>query len=241
MEDSLMVTADSMYNAFLPDDRPAYVRRFVRQLVSALKTDNSWKYEFPKLKEEINITYPEDNGFRLFNWVIATSTNTRRYYGAIQMPSEELKLYPLVDYSMGVSKCLEDEVMTSQRWFGGLIYRIIPHEVDGETVYTLFTMNSASPMSNKKVLDPMRITDDGPIFGAQIFELNSSCNPEKLINRFVIEYKKDVQASMNWDAEYNAIVFDRLVSQVNDPNRKYTYVPSGQYDGFKWKGGKWTL
>ena len=44
---------------------------------------------------------------------------------------------------------------------------------------------------------------------------------------------------MNWDAEFNAIFFDKLISQVNDPNRKYTYVPSGQYDGFKWSNGKW--
>jgi hypothetical protein len=35
------------------------------------------------------------------------------------------------------------------------------------------------------------------------------------------------------------VYFDRLASDVNDPNRKYTYVPSGQYDGFKWEGDQW--
>jgi hypothetical protein len=28
---------------------------------------------------------------------------------------------------------------------------------------------------------------------------------------------------------------------VNDTNRKYTFVPSSQYDGFKWENGKWNL
>jgi hypothetical protein len=44
---------------------------------------------------------------------------------------------------------------------------------------------------------------------------------------------------MNWDAELNAIFFDKLVSQVNDPNRKYTFVPTGQYDGFRWGNDQW--
>lgn len=240
MEDSMLLTADSMYHAFIPDDRAIYTERFVKQLVQALKQPNSWDYEFPKLKEQINILYPDNKSFRIFNWAIAPTEVTRRYYGAIQMPGETLKLHPLIDYSDKIKSCVEDTVLTGGKWYGGLIYKIMGMEVDGETVYTLFSLNASSAISNKKVLDPMVITDKGAVFGAQIFEYNSTCKPERLINRFVMEYKKEVQASLNWDSEFNAIYFDKLVSQVNDPNRKYTYVPSGQYDGFRWKGTKWT-
>lgn len=236
----MLVTADSMYHAFIPDDRAIYTERFVKQLVQALKQSNSWEYEFPKLKEQINILYPDDKSFRIFNWAIAPTDVTRRYYGAIQMPGETLKLHPLIDYSDKIKSCVEDTVLSGGKWYGGLIYKIMGMEVDGETIYTLFTLNASSAISNKKVLDPMVITDKGAVFGAQIFEYNSTCKPERLINRFVMEYKKEVQASLNWDSEFNAIYFDKLVSQVNDPNRKYTYVPSGQYDGFRWKGTKWT-
>jgi len=241
MEDTLLVAADSMYHAFIPDFRIEYTEKFVKQLVQALKQPNSWNYDFPKLKEVINIIYPDDKSFRIFNWVIAPTEVSRRYYGAIQLPSEQLKLFPLIDYSSEIKKCVEDTVLTNGKWYGGLIYRIMPQTVDGETVYTVFSLNASSPLSNKKILDPMIVTDKGVTFGAPIFEYNSSCNPDRLINRFVLEYKKEVQASMNWDPEFNAIYFDRLVSQVNDPNRKYTYVPSGHYDGFKWKGEKWSL
>ncbi len=241
MEDSLLVVADSMYHAYIPDFRINYTEKFVKQLVQALKQPNSWSYEFPKLKEVINIIYPDDRSFRVFNWVIAPTEVTRRYYGAIQMPTEELKLFPLIDYSSELKKCAEDTVLTKGKWYGGLIYRIMPQNVDGETVYTVFSLNASSPLSNKKILDPLIISDTGVVFGAQIFEYNSTCKPERLINRFILEYKKEVQVSMNWDDEFKAIYFDRLVSQVNDPNRKYTYVPSGQYDGFKWKGDKWSF
>jgi hypothetical protein len=44
---------------------------------------------------------------------------------------------------------------------------------------------------------------------------------------------------MNWDAELGAVYFDKLASESNDPNRKYTFVPTGEYDGFKWNDGHW--
>src|ERR1044072_4772978 len=68
MEDSLNVTADSMYGAFLPDTRVAFSERFARQLVKALKVHNSWIYDFPKISKRINILYPDDKAFRIFNW-----------------------------------------------------------------------------------------------------------------------------------------------------------------------------
>lgn len=239
MEDSLVITADSMYNAFIPDERTLYNEKFVKQLVRALKMQGSYSYPFDELQKKINILYPEDKTFRIFNWSIAPTDITRRYYGAIQMNSAGLKLYPLFDYSGSLSKGAEDSVLTDGKWYGALYYRIMPNDVDGQTVYTLFGLNASSAISNKKLMDPMTITAKGPVFGAPIFNVRSQGRPSERINRFIIEYKKEVQASMNWDADLNAVYFDKLVSQVNDPNRKYTYVPSGEYDGFKWDNGYW--
>src|SRR5690606_914390 len=84
--------------------------------------------------------------------------------------------------------------------------------------------------------------EKGAVFGAPIFGFNTPANhSSNRPNRFIIEYKKDAQASLNWDNDMKMIYFDRLISQVNDPNRKYTYVPSGQYDGFRWDSGQWSL
>ena len=240
MEDSLVNTADSMYNAFIPDERAIYNEQFVRQLVRALKIKGSYDHPFTKLQQKINIIYPEDKAFRIFNWALAPTDNTRRYYGAMQMPGDALKLYPLVDYSANLNKGAEDSILSNGKWFGALYYRIIPHEVAGQTVYTMFGLNASSAISNKKIMDPMMLKGTGPVFGAPIFNVRSQTMPTERINRFVMEYKKEVQASLNWDAEMNAVYFDKLVSSVNDPNRKYTYVPSGQYDGFRWLNDQWT-
>jgi len=239
MEDSLSISADSMYIAFLPDTRRFYSERFARQLVRALKITDSWSYEFPELAKKINILYPDDRSFRIFNWEIAPTEDSRRYYGAIQMKSPTLKLYGLVDYSQQLGKGAEDSVFTGGKWMGCLYYRINQQTVDGQPVYTLFGLNAAGRMSNKKVLDPLTFTESGPVFGAPIFAVNSELLPGERIKRFILEFKKEVQVSMNWDSERGNIYFDDLVSQVNDPARKYTYVPSGQINGFKWDNGQW--
>jgi hypothetical protein len=239
VEDSLLVTADSMYNAFLPEMRSIHNEKFVKQLVRALKIPGSYNYKFERLGSKINIIYPEDKAFRIFNWSIASSDVTLRYYGALQMPGTQLKLYPLVDYTAEMGKGAEDSILTNGKWFGALYYRIIPQEVNGTVVYTLFGKNASSPLTDKKVLDPLTITDKGPVFGAPIFNVRSQNKPNERVNRFIMEYKKQVQASLNWDNDMNAIFFDRLASDVNDPNRKYTFVPTGQYDGFRWSEGYW--
>jgi len=239
MEDSLSISADSMYVAFLPDTRRTYSERFARQLVRALKIPDSWSYEFPELAKKINILYPDDRSFRIFNWEIAPTEETRRYYGAIQMKSTTLKLYGLVDYSQQLGKGAEDSVFTDGKWMGCLYYRINQQTVDGQPIYTLFGLNAAGRMSNKKILDPLSFTESGPVFGAPIFGVNSELVPGERVKRFILEYKKEVQVSMNWDSERGNIYFDDLVSQVNDPARKYTYVPSGQINGFKWDNGQW--
>ena len=239
MEDSMAITSDSMYIAFIPDTRIMYAERFARQLVRALKVPGSYYYPFTKLKDKINIIYADDNAFRIFNWVVEPSSILKRYYGAIQMPSDNLRLYGLRDYTEELGKGVEDSVLTGGKWFGAIYYRIMAHEVEGHKVYTLFGMNASSPISNRKVLDVLTFTGDGIVLGAPIFGVASENIPNSRINRFILEYKKDVQVSMNWDDERKVIIFDKLVSQVNDPHRKYTYVPSGQYDGFKWDNEMW--
>lgn len=239
MEDSMMVTADSMYEALIPDTHIYYSERFAKQLVRTLKIPNSYYYPFDKLKDKINLIYADDNNFRIFNWEIMLSKTTKRYYGAIQLPQPQLKLFGLLDYSEELGKGAEDSILTGGKWFGALYYRIMSHEYKGRIIYTLFGLNSGSQVSNKKVLDPMAIDAHGVTFGAPIFAVASENYPRQRVNRFILEYKKGVQVSMNWNDEKKVIIFDKLVSQINDPGRKYTYVPSGEYDGFRWNEEGW--
>lgn len=242
MEDSLILFSDSLYLAPIPDTRLYYNDQFVKLLIRTLKNPNSYDYPFKKLNAKMNIIIaPDDKSFRMFNWVIAApDDNDRRYYAAIQMPGEKLKLYGLTDYNDKLTQSPEDSVLTGGKWLGALYYRIMGNEVDGQMVYTMFGVNESNRISKKKVLDPMIITEKGPQFGAQIFGVMSQKTGQP-IQRFILEFKKGVQVSLNWDEEKKAIYFDRLTSEAGDPNRKYTYVSTGQYDGFRWQNEKWNV
>jgi hypothetical protein len=57
--------------------------------------------------------------------------------------------------------------------------------------------------------------------------------------RFVLEYQKGAQVSLNWDNEKGMIIYDRVISEVNQPQRRNTLVPSGMVDGMKWVNFQW--
>jgi hypothetical protein len=35
------------------------------------------------------------------------------------------------------------------------------------------------------------------------------------------------------------IVFDHLISESNEPEKKSTYIPDGDFEAFKWENGQW--
>jgi hypothetical protein len=35
------------------------------------------------------------------------------------------------------------------------------------------------------------------------------------------------------------ILYDHLISETNEPKKKYTLIPDGDYEGFQWKNGQW--
>ena len=54
-----------------------------------------------------------------------------------------------------------------------------------------------------------------------------------------MEYKKEANTMLNYDPELDMIVFDHLISETEEPEKKNTYIPDGSYEGFKWKDGQW--
>jgi hypothetical protein len=239
IEDSLVVIADSMLGNSIPDDRIEYCINFAKQLRRALDIPGSFNYPFPKLDTVIHIVYPNDRSFRIFNWMIAPAETVRRYYGAIQMAGPEGRLYPLRDNSRDIEERAETMNLTGDQWFGCEYYRILDHEVMGQKTYLLFGQNTDGMQSNKKILDILRFEEQGPVFGAPVFVVpDYRRQGVRTQNRMILEYKKGANASLNYDSTRRMIMFDRLASEINDPNRKNTYAPTGQTDGLRYENGQ---
>jgi hypothetical protein len=238
LEDSLVVLADSMSNALLPDDRIDYCVAFTHHLKTVLETPGSFNYPFKKLETKIHILTPEDKSFRIFNWMIAPAESLRRYFGAVQMNSEEPKFYPLKDYRDKMDKGVETATLTTDQWYGCEIYKIMPQTIQGQKAYLLFGFNSDGPGSNKKLIDVLTLDGPAPMLGAPVF-LVPDPKGQNMVrqNRMILEYKKSAQVYLNYDAERKMIVFNRLASEVTDPNRKSTFIPTGQMDGLRFENG----
>jgi hypothetical protein len=237
LEDSLVVLADSMLHAPVTDERIEFCVRFTKKLRAAFEVPGSFNYPFSRLATKIHILYPDDKSFRIFNWLIVPSENLRRYYGAIQMAGEEPRYFPLRDYSDHLEKDAETLTLNSSQWYGCEYYKIMTQVIQGQKAYLLFGFNSNGMTSNKKLLDILSFDNQGPLFGAPVFMM-PDLRGQRLVrqNRVILEYKKDAQIYLNYDDEKKMILFSRLASEITDPNRKNTYIPTGQIDGLRWEG-----
>ena len=51
--------------------------------------------------------------------------------------------------------------------------------------------------------------------------------------------KKESTAKLNYDEELGLIIAEHLISETKEPQKKWTYVTDGDFEGFKWVNGKW--
>ena len=239
-EDSLRLFADSMINAESPAVRFRSDSNFVRGLVRALRIRNSFNYPFDSLRT-ISRLYSPDSVFRIFTWQMKKDDYVLLQKGAIQMKTGDgsLKLYPLFDASMFTGKP-QDSVRTRNNWIGAIYYRIIMKEHNGKKYYTLLGFDDFSVSSNKKWMEVLSFNANGePIFGGPFISFKEDSLKKPVQSRFAIEYKKEAGTVFNYNPELDMIVFDHLISETDQPEKKDTYIPDGDFEGFKWVNGQW--
>ncbi|MBN9380299.1 MAG: hypothetical protein J0H74_06015 [Chitinophagaceae bacterium] len=240
-EDSLKVLADTLINGEDPATRLRADSQFVRTLVRSLKIKNSFYYPFDSLAG-ISRLYAPDSTFRIITWQYKKDDLVYLQEGAIQMnqPDGSLKLYPLFDVSMFTAKPL-DSVRTRRNWIGAIYYRIIAKSYQGINYYTLLGFDDFTRSSNKKWMEVLTFSRSNgePLFGGPYISFQDDSIPKRMQYRFNIEYKKDAATRFNYDPQMDMILFDHLVPEGDDPNRKDTYIPDGDFEGFKWKDGMW--
>src|SRR5450755_2342628 len=241
-QDSLKSFADDIVNAPEPNQRFRADSFFIRMLVRSLKIPNSFYYPFDSL-QTISKLYAPDSTFRIFTWRIKKDVYVFLQRGAIQMRTADgsLKLIPLHDVSMFCKKP-QDSVRGPNNWIGAIYYRIIQKKFNGIDIYTLLGFDDFTINSNKKWMEVLTFNDQGQaVFGGPYFSFknDSAKVSKKEVDRFYIEYKKEASTTFNYDSSLNMIVYDHLISETDEPKRKESYVPDGDYEGFTWQNGQW--
>jgi hypothetical protein len=242
-EDSLKSLAKSFLTEAETADRMREDSLFVKTLIRSLQVKHSFYFPFDSVKG-VSHLYSPDSTFRIFTWQLNFQNDYmyNRQRGAIQFRTTDgsLKLTPLQDYSEFADNPI-DSARTKNNWIGAVYYNIIQTQHNGKNFYTLFGVDGNSYRTNKKWLDVLTFdAQNNPLFGGQqYFTFEKDSIKRKPQHRFAIEYKKEASTTMNFDEDMNMILVDHLISETNEPEYAWTFVPDGDYEGFKWMGGKW--
>jgi len=239
-EDSLAKLGRQIVEAEEPADRFRADSQFTRILVRSLRVPHSFYFPFDSLAT-ISRLYAPDSTFRIFTWQVSRDADLHRRHGAIQMrtPDGTLKLFPLIDRSI-IIKNQEDTVTNHEWWIGAIYYKILKNSYNNKNYYTLLGYDENSIRSTKKRMEVLSFDVKGnPVFGGPFFTFDKDTIRKPIQTRYSIEYKKNGNARIIYDDELDMIIFDHLISESNEPAKKYTYIPDGDYEGFKWVNGKW--
>jgi hypothetical protein len=239
-EDTLSEYSMYLNTDSLPEDRMYSDSIFTRTLVRALQVKNSFYYPFDSLLG-ISKLYAPDTSFRIFTWNINFDDYYARQKGAIQFRTADgsLKLVPLRDFSEFTEKP-EDSVRTAKNWIGAMYYNIVKNVYKGKNYYTLFGFDNNSAQSSMKWIEVLSFNErNEPIFGGPFFSYEKDSIPGGVKNRFSIEFKKGARVLVDYIPDENMILVDHLVSETDQPELKWTLIPDGDSEGFKWENGRW--
>ncbi len=239
-EDTLKEYARYLVTDSLTEDRMVSDSIFTRTLVRALQIRNSFYYPFDSVLG-VSRLYAPDSSFRIFTWNILYDDFYSRQKGAIQMRTKDgsLKLIPLRDVSEFTQNAM-DSVRGKGNWIGAIYYNIIKTQHKGKNFYALFGIDYNTIRSTKKWIEVLTFNEKNePVFGEPLFSYEQDSIKKAPQHRFGLEYKKDARVLANFIEEVNMILVDHLISESDEPENKWTMVPDGDNEGFKWENGKW--
>ena len=238
-EDSLKAFANKIILGRNSDDRLSADSMFTKMLVRALKTPHSFYYPFDSL-QTISMLYAPDSSFKIFTWQLMINENVIRHHGAIQMRTYDgsLKLFRLIDRSV-VTTHIADTVGNNMGWIGAIYYKIIQKKSFNQSYYTLLGFDEHNIRSDRKIIEVLSFSNEEPVFGGRYFSFEEDTAFRPAISRYIMEFKKDAGPRLTYDPELDMIVMEHLISESDQPGKKWTYIGDGDYEGFKWKSGKW--
>ena len=239
-EDSLKVLAKNLITDSVEAGRMRSDSLFIRTFIRALQVRNSFVYPFDSV-QGISKLYAPDSTFRFFTWNLSYDEYYSRQRGAIQLRTKDgsLKLIPLRDVSEFTENPM-DSIRDKNHWIGSVYYRIIKTQYNGKDFYTLFGYDANSAMTNKKWIEVMTFDErNEPQFGGRYFSFEQDSIKKPSQFRFSIEYKKAASTTVNYENNMKMILLDHLISETDEPDKPFTFVPDGDYEGFKWQNGKW--
>jgi len=242
LNDSLGKEGARVLDDLFPINRLRADSLFTRMLVRGMLVRNSFHYPFDSIITA-PILYPEDSSFRIITWHYTLNESDYRQKGVLQMntPDGSPRFFPLFDASEYTDEP-QDSIRNSRNWIGAIYYKIVTRVANGKKIYNLFGYDENNSVTTRKWMEILTFNEQQePIFGGDFFRIPFGENFTAKSRRYLMEYKSGARAKLNFDDEEDMVIMDYLISETNEPLKRYTLVPGGDYSGLKWNNGGWEL
>lgn len=229
------------------DDQERLERNFAFEaaLRHALLLDSMLTNRFDSVRT-VSFLHSPDGHFRIVSWYVPLLSGQFQYFGFVQVaPSRKQagQLVPLTDMTALLTQVSARE-LGPHEWYGAYYYELIHLRYRRKDYYTLLGWKGDNPATRKRVIEPFRITENGPVFGAQVFD-----SGERKPYRIIFEYSARVSMSLKYHADFVVrrrrtvpmIIFDRLSPTHESLRGNFSYyVPEvNVLDGFRFNDGRW--
>jgi hypothetical protein len=209
--------------------------QFSQMFVKELKKKNSFKNRFDSL-DCVSILYPADSSFRVLSWQAKLSESKFAYSGCVQTKDSLFVLKSREGYFN--NSRFTSLQLNANNWYGCLYYGLKSFKYKSKDFYLIFGMHQPGISTKRKIMDVLWFDKGVPVFGEAVF-----CKPklDECDSRIMVEYSANAAVRMNYDKEYNMVIFDHLIKGVDPEFRgQLLNMPDGSYEGYKLKkNGKW--
>ncbi len=246
-EDSLKKVGPTMFMG-TDQDKIAANKKFTDLFRKTLSIEGAFDYPFDSLKFLANLSSP-DKAIRIFNWDIPRNDGSYVYYGFLvvdesknatkkKTDKNKITIYDLTDKSDEI-KNPELSILSPDKWYGALYYKIILTNDKDKKYYTLLGWDGNTNQTWKKIIDVISFGKDGkPIFG----EKRLFVRGKRSSNRVIFEFRAELVMALRYEDDKKRIVFDHLAPEVGGAEGMYQfYSQTFVYDCFNWKKGKWMI
>lgn len=235
-EDQIEELCFGVLNANQDEERKQFNQALKRVLKESLEEVGSFDYAFPKVKSLGILTSPDSN-LRLFNWMVPYSNGTYDYECFAQVRfKNEVRLIVLKNLNED-SILSEKSSYTADQWPGALYYELIEKKNQFSTYYTLLGWDGHNRLTNRKIIEVMRIKSNGTLsFGARIFKSNRPNSQQRIL----FTYGDQNRMKLSYDETQDWIVFDHLSPPSSNLEGIYEYYGADfSFDAYKWEKSYW--
>lgn len=236
-EDELVILLDQLRSSEGNTQKEANNTEFMAEFKQVLESKSALTYNFTKLSTVGFIDSP-DELVRIINWNVEQEDKTQRYYGYVLHYDKRKKKYYVTELKQDLFGMNQPkEVVTSDKWYGALYYKIIPVKRGSKMVYTVLGWDGNTTMSNIKLIDVMYLTGKTVKFGLPIFKTGKTIQ-----RRLFYEHAEKITMTLNYEEDRKRIMMDHLSPESPTMKGYYSfYVPDLSYDALKFEKGKWVL